>query len=118
MEWIVGQIAFAFAFQKVEPAKVVDKIIEIVVDVLTPGRGAGESNWWMRTWRSLEHHHEKSSRELDIRSNLREWDSEFPYLHHELIIRYAAGFLAYSFATSLYAGFMNRGRGHKRQHFR
>lgn len=30
-----------------KPAVVVDKIIEIALDLLVPGRGAGESNWYV-----------------------------------------------------------------------
>ena len=48
----------------------------------------------MRGIRNLEQRAQRSQRELDIRSNLRQWDREFPYFHHELIIRYAAGILA------------------------
>lgn len=165
--FILSQNTNFITHGQVEPAKIVDEIIKLVVDTLTPGRGAGESSWWvynhsekwksleilseecsctvsltdnwnfqidsshnsnaiflcmwsrwMRTWRSLEHQSEKSSRELDIRSNLRDWDNEFPYLHHELVVRYAVGFLAYNVATSLYGGLTNRSRGQKRQYFR
>eukprot|EP00956_Cyclotella_meneghiniana_P015658 scaffold24111_cov87-Cyclotella_meneghiniana.AAC.2 len=60
-DWLCGQIAFIYAFNKVrkkdryshsvrcfasvKPAQVVDKIVEIAVDILVPGRGAGEGNW-------------------------------------------------------------------------
>ena len=54
----------------------------------------------MKKWRSIEQQAEKKSRELDIRSDLRRWDEEFPFLHHELILRYAAGFLA-SYMTQI-----------------
>ena len=32
--------------KQVKPAAIVDTIVEAVVDILVPGRGAGESNWW------------------------------------------------------------------------
>ena len=94
MDWICGQIAFIYAFNKIKPAIVVDKIIEAVVDVVVPGRGAGESTWFWRHLRSLERDGDRLSKELDIRVDLRNWDAEFPYLHHELIVRYVAGFIA------------------------
>ena len=34
-----------FFKSQVKPAQVVDKIVEIAVDILVPGRGAGEGNW-------------------------------------------------------------------------
>jgi hypothetical protein len=42
------------------------------------------------------------SKELDIRGELRNWDSEFPFFHHELIVRYAAGFLASAVAVAAF----------------
>ena len=33
-----------FTYQ-VKPAQIVDKLVEIAVDILVPGRGAGEGNW-------------------------------------------------------------------------
>lgn len=42
------------------------------------------------------------SKELDIRGELRNWDREFPFFHHELIVRYAAGFLASAVAVSVF----------------
>mmetsp|Transcript_4416 Transcript_4416/g.9547 ORF Transcript_4416/g.9547 Transcript_4416/m.9547 type:complete len:117 (+) Transcript_4416:92-442(+) len=94
MDWLCGQIAFIYAFNKIKPAVVVDKIVETVVDILVPGRGAGESNWFWRNVRSLERDSDRISKELDLRAELRNWDREFPYVHHELILRYFAGFLA------------------------
>ena len=49
---------------------------------------------WMRGLRKLEEHVEKTQREIDVRSDLRRWDLEFPHIHHELIVRYVAGFFA------------------------
>ncbi len=34
-----------FFVAKIKPAVIVDKIIEAAVDILVPGRGAGEGNW-------------------------------------------------------------------------
>merc|ERR550539_446910 len=99
---ILSTLSFIWAFNKVKPAQVVDKLIEIVVKVLTPGRGIGEDSWLARRLRSIEQIGEKAQRELQIRDNLRQWDVEFPYLHHELIIRYMAGFLASTMILSLY----------------
>ncbi len=42
------------------------------------------------------------SKELDIRGELRNWDREFPFFHHELIVRYAAGFLASAVAVAAF----------------
>ena len=30
---------------QVKPAQIVDKMIEVAVDILVPGKGAGEGNW-------------------------------------------------------------------------
>jgi hypothetical protein len=62
----------------------------------------------MKSLRNLEQNAEKIDREMRIRSELRRWDEEFPYFHHELVVRYAAGFLASSAAILVY-GFI---RGH------
>jgi len=39
---------------------------------------------------------------MEIRSNLAQWDEEFPFMHHELILRYAAGFAASTVALTIY----------------
>ena len=57
---------------------------------------------WMRGIRSVQRNSEKIDREFEIRSDLASWDREFPFMHHELIVRYAAGFLASSLAVTLY----------------
>lgn len=80
----------------------VDKLIEIAVDVIVPGRGIGESNWFMKNWRNLEQSTEKKSREMDMRADLRRWDQQFPELHHELIVRYLAGIVASAIVTTIY----------------
>ena len=56
----------------------------------------------MRNIRSFERDSDKISKELDIRQELRNWDMEFPYFHHELIVRYAVGFMASSLAVFLF----------------
>ncbi|KAL3779223.1 hypothetical protein ACHAW5_009994 [Stephanodiscus triporus] len=94
MDWLCGQIAFIYAFNKIKPAVIVDGIIAAVVDAVVPGRGAGESTWFWRHLRSIERDTDRISRELDMRAELRRWDDEFPYFHHELIVRYVAGFMA------------------------
>ncbi|KAL7474981.1 hypothetical protein ACHAW6_000917 [Cyclotella cf. meneghiniana] len=101
-DWLCGQIAFIYAFNKVKPAQIVDKLVEIAVDIMVPGRGAGEGNWFMRNIRSFERDSDKISKELDIRQELRNWDREFPYFHHELIVRYVFGFLASSLAVFVF----------------
>eukprot|EP01082_Thalassiosira_pseudonana_P006280 g5898.t1 g5898 contig20:391643-392433(-) len=99
VDWLCGQLAFIYSFNKVKPAVIVDKLIEIAVDIIVPGRGAGESNLFMRNLRSFERDGDRISKELDIRSELRKWDQEFPYCHHELIVRYCVGFLASALAV-------------------
>ncbi len=127
---------------QVQPAKIVDWIIETIVDVLTPGKGTGENNWFMRSLRKFEMQADKASREMDIRVNLRKWDEEFPWwahlrmvflvpktnevwfnkllliffnryyskhrMHHELIIRYLAGFLTSSIVLAVYRDIRGR----------
>jgi len=76
--------------------------------VLTPGKGAGENNWLMKGLRNFEMKADKTSREYDIRVNLRRWDEEFPMMHHELIIRYLAGFLSSSIVLAVYRDLRGR----------
>jgi len=90
---------------QVEPAKVVDKAIKIFLDVVTPGRGAGESNWLIKGWRTMEQSADRTSREMDIRSDLRNWDKEYPMIHHELLVRYICGALASGLVMGIYDGF-------------
>jgi len=56
----------------------------------------------MRGLRQIEQQAERAQHELDLRSNLRQWDDEYPFLHHELILRYAAGILASNIVSSIY----------------
>ena len=66
----------------------------------------------MKSWRSIEQKAERTSKELDIRSELRNWDEQFPMLHHELIIRYLSGACASYISSIAYdwimANFGNR----------
>ena len=43
--------------------------------------------------------------ERNIRSKLQDWDQEFPFMHHELIVRYVAAFLASGTAVFVYDSF-------------
>jgi hypothetical protein len=56
----------------------------------------------MRGWRSLERGAERTSREMDMRADLRRWDNEFPEIHHELIVRWLSGAVVSMAVTSLY----------------
>lgn len=49
-----------FSWKKIKPAVIVDKLIEALVDVIVPGKGAGESNWFWRNLRSLERDSDRS----------------------------------------------------------
>lgn len=128
-------LSHIYSFQ-VKPAKIVDKIIELFLDIVTPGRGAGETSWYvnflerssfwflftmtflleswqptsisrcllrlMKGWRTLEQSAERTSRELDIRADLRRWDDSYPEIHHELIVRWLAGATVSWAVTSMY----------------
>jgi hypothetical protein len=48
--WVVGQISFWFTVRKVKPTQIVDKAIEIFLDIMVPGRGAGQSTWYVVQW--------------------------------------------------------------------
>jgi hypothetical protein len=45
---------------------------------------------------------QRIEKEMEIRSNLAQWDEDFPWIHHELILRYAAGLLASTAALTIY----------------
>jgi len=98
---IVSTGSFMYAFNKVRPAEIVDRIIAFTIDIITPGGGLGES-WWMRGLRNVQRGSQRIEKEMEIRSNLAQWDEEFPFMHHELILRYAAGFLASTIALTIY----------------
>eukprot|EP00522_Entomoneis_paludosa_P012852 CAMPEP_0172442356 /NCGR_PEP_ID=MMETSP1065-20121228/2813_1 /TAXON_ID=265537 /ORGANISM="Amphiprora paludosa, Strain CCMP125" /LENGTH=134 /DNA_ID=CAMNT_0013192193 /DNA_START=42 /DNA_END=447 /DNA_ORIENTATION=+ len=100
--WVVGQLAFWYTVREVKPAEIVDRVIDFWLDLVTPGRGAGESQWWQRAMRTLEQSSERAGRELDIRTELRQWDNEHPEIHHELIVRYLCGAALSIVATALY----------------
>ena len=61
----------------------------------------------------IEQQTDKTYRELDMRADLRRWDEEFPYLHHELIVRYVAGFFASTVVMTVFNEF-RVGRSRKR----
>lgn len=85
-----------------KPAEIVDKAIEFFIDVVTPGRGAGENSWFMKGWRTIEQSFDRADREIEIRNDLRRWDNQFPQIHHELIVRWLCGAVASMVVTSLY----------------
>ena len=62
----------------------------------------------MRGWRQLEQSAERTSREMDIRTELRRWDTDFPEIHHELIVRWMAGAVVSIVVTSIYDAFKPR----------
>jgi len=101
MDWLCGQVAFVYAFNIIQPTIVVDKIVAAALDILVP-RGSGESNWFARHWRSLENNADRMARERDIRADLRQWDRDYPFLHHELLVRYCAGFVASAAAAMVW----------------
>lgn len=100
--WVVSQVSFWYTVRKIKPSQIVDKAIEIFLDLVVPGRGAGESNWWMSGFRTIEQGAERTQREMDIRADLRRWDNDFPELHHELLVRWVAGAVVSMVVTSLY----------------
>jgi len=108
--WVVGQTAFWYAVREVKPAEIVDRVVVFWLDLVTPGRGAGQSQWWMSAWRSLEQTSERVTRELDIRSELRLWDDEHPAIHHELILRFLCGAVVSIAVTAFYDSIFHRPR--------
>ncbi|GAX28317.1 hypothetical protein FisN_27Hu027 [Fistulifera solaris] len=107
---VVGQITFWYTVCEISPTAVVDKLIQFLVDLTVPGRGAGESTWLQRQVRTLEQTTERASLEFQIRRFLRAWDYHFPEIHHELIVRYVTGALVSIAATSLYHSFRRPSR--------
>lgn len=87
---------------QIRPAEVVDKIVAFAIDIMTPGGGVGESTWWMRGFRNAQRGSQRIEKEMEFRSNLAQWDEEFPFMHHELIVRYVAGFMASTVALTVY----------------
>ena len=45
-----------------KPGKVVDKVIDMVLDILIPGKGVGQGNWLSRSLRSIENQAERTTR--------------------------------------------------------
>ena len=66
----------------------------------------------MRGLRRVQRSSQRVEKELELRSHLAHWDDEFPFLHHELVVRYAAGFLASAVALTIYDLF-REGNGRK-----
>mmetsp|Transcript_2987 Transcript_2987/g.4595 ORF Transcript_2987/g.4595 Transcript_2987/m.4595 type:complete len:116 (+) Transcript_2987:85-432(+) len=99
---IISTGSFFYGFNMIRPAEIVDRIIAFAVDIITPGGGAGESTWWMRGFRNVQRGSQRIEKEMEIRSNLSQWDEDFPFMHHELIVRYAAGLLASTAALTIY----------------
>jgi hypothetical protein len=86
----------------VKPSVIIDKIIQFWVDLVTPGGGLGQHNFFQRAIRTLEQSSQRTSTEIEIRQNLRDWDRNYPQIHHELIIRYICGAVVSVALTSLY----------------
>lgn len=106
MRRFVGSMFHSFSSffhsSQVKAATIVDKLIAFWVDLCTPGRGAGESTWWMQSIRTVSQSTERTSREMDIRNTLRQWDRDHPQIHHELILRYLCGAFVSVACTSFY----------------
>jgi hypothetical protein len=64
----------------------------------------GENNLFMKGWRSLEQGADRATREMNIRSDLRNWDNQFPEIHHELLVRWLSGAVLSMAVTSIYNG--------------
>jgi hypothetical protein len=56
----------------------------------------------MRGFRNAQRGSQRIEKEMEFRSNLAQWDEEFPFMHHELIVRYVAGFMASTVALTVY----------------
>jgi len=89
---------------KVQPAEIIDKLVILAVNILAPPSN-GSSSWFLRGLKSIEYNSEKMQQERNIRSKLQDWDQEFPFMHHELIVRYVAAFLASGTAVFVYDSF-------------
>lgn len=93
---------------EIQPAVIVDKVIDFWMDLVTPGRGAGQRDWWQRMGRQLEQTVNRTQREMEIRRDLRQWDNEHPQIHHELIVRWVCGAVVSVAATNLYNSLVRR----------
>lgn len=98
--YLLSGLTFMWAFNKVRPARVVDTIIEFVHDIFMPGRGTGG---FMKRM-------EKSAVGIVVRNELKLWDEAYPFVHHELLIRWCTGLLASSVAMCTY-NFLRGRRG-------
>jgi hypothetical protein len=111
--WIVSQVSFWFTVRKVKPAPIVDQCIYFFLDIVVPGRGTGENNWIMRGVRSVQVGTERAQKEIDIRSSLRDWDSQFPEIHHEMLVRWVCGAIASAVVTGVYQNMKQQPRNRK-----
>mmetsp|Transcript_24286 Transcript_24286/g.27163 ORF Transcript_24286/g.27163 Transcript_24286/m.27163 type:complete len:118 (-) Transcript_24286:161-514(-) len=114
--WIVSQVSFWFTVRKIKPAQIVDEGIRLFLDLTIPGRGTGENNWIMRGVRSLEMGGERIQKEMDLRSQLRDWDSQFPEIHHEMIVRWICGAIASGVVTSIYQSMKSQSSRNNRKY--
>ncbi len=80
--WHTGALCFVstwdgFLLLKVQLARIVDWVVETIVDILTSEKEAGEANWSMRSLREMQA--EKAFQEMDIRVSIRKWDEKYPW---------------------------------------
>ncbi|CAB9513062.1 expressed unknown protein [Seminavis robusta] len=114
--FLIGQVAFWWAQYSIKPAVIVDKLIEIAVDILVPPRQTNQNSgsahgWFMSRWNSLDRAAEKTQRELEIRNDLRRWDRDNPEMRHEIIVRTIVSGMVSVIATNVYISFCRRIRG-------
>ncbi len=56
----------------------------------------------MKGLRNVQRGSQRIEKEMEIRSHLSQWDEDFPFVHHELLVRYAAGLFASTLALTIY----------------
>jgi hypothetical protein len=112
--WIVGQVSFWYTVNKIKPAQIVDYCINLFLNLTIPGRGAGENHWLMRGVRTVQQSAERTNREMDIRLQLRQWDHDFPEIHHELIVRWLFGAVVSLGITAIYQGLKPQARQNRK----
>lgn len=78
---------------------------------------ASTCNRWQRGWRQIEQTAERTSREMDIRTELRNWDTQYPEIHHELIVRWVSGAVVSLVITSIYTSIMRPSRSSSRRRY-
>jgi len=110
---------------QVKPAKIVDKIIDIAVDLVVPSKpdsgsqNSGNnnnqsnpigylSNLISSSVNTLDRSLEKQDRALRIRNNLRKWDRDNPELRHEMIVRTLVSGIFSILVTNIYLSFCRR----------